>query len=806
MARTPVISSFSLDTDNPDTTGQEVLSFVGSLTGLTQSGPQIDGAAVGYLPRAASALPNPPSIPSGSGKQYWVSPNGSDTADGLSQATAFKTLQRAQSVTNPGDVVNVLPGTYTAPNARDVLQINRAGSAAAWITYKAAPGAKIQVSPNNWMGVEVLAPYIIVEGFEVIGNARSVTRDFALHHAHDGTIPQTNSYGVGIGSHHVRILDNKIHDNSGHGIGGGGDYVVISGNDVYGNGNWSPYATGGVSQVQQGARQFDNAPGYHNFIIGNSIHDNVELIGNAWAGGAITDGNGIIIDSNQLGTTPYTGRTLISNNVLTNNGAAGVLVYQSAHVDVFSNSSVNNNFNVKEGEILAAKASDVRMFSNIMVARSGSYATGGGYADTNVAYDYNVVSGPAAYGATPYGPHDKLVAPLFGELGNWTVIGAVQTQSGYDVAGRNTSTGQYTAWTTDSNGNYTGSLTGGAVSGTGSPLESLEPVFRQGLNRDGVIGLTTNKVIQQAGSTSLTQVANHYYLYGSSRSGPALKYKGASVTAGEFGSWTPIGAMQTASGYDVAWKNTGTGQYTVWSTDSNGNHKGNLTGGAVSGTSHALESLEPVFHQDLNRDGVIGLYVAPGTTRQIANALAGTTGSATIGIGATLELTAADSASVTFAGSTGTLRLDHSATFSGNIFKFSGNGSLSGSNHIDLRDIKYGDVYGSYDNGVLTVTDGSGDKAKLSFNGSYTLANFKFASDGSGGTMVYDPPIPAASKPSVNQMAGRSPLAEGSFGSNLALFGNYIASTFANPSHGGGMVINEASQSDQSVLCSPKHT
>ena len=104
------------------------------------------------------------------------------------------------------------------------------------------------------------------------------------------------------------------------------------------------------------------------------------------------------------------------------------------------------------------------------------------------------------------------------------------------------------------------------------------------------------------------------------------------------------------------------------------------------------------------------------------------------------------------------------------------------------------------------MTDGSGDNAKLSFNGSYTLANFKFASDGSGGTMVYDPPIPAASKPSVNQMAGRSPLAEGSFGSNLALFGNYIASTFANPSHGGGMVINEASQSDQSVLCSPKHT
>ena len=173
--------------------------------------------------------------------------------------------------------------------------------------------------------------------------------------------------------------------------------------------------------------------------------------------------------------------------MLTNNGAAGVLVFQSAHVDVFFNTSVNNNLNVKEGEILAAHASDVRMFSNIMVARSGSYATGG-FSDTNVTYDYNFVSGPATYGATPHGPHDILVDPLFGEFGNWTPIGAVQTQSGYDVAWRNTSTGQYTVWTTDSNGNYTGNLIG-AVSGNSYALESLEPIFNQDLNGDGVIGL-----------------------------------------------------------------------------------------------------------------------------------------------------------------------------------------------------------------------------------------------------------------------------------------------------------------------------
>ena len=75
--------------------------------------------------------------------------------------------------------------------------------------------------------------------------------------------------------------------------------------------------------------------------------------------------------------------------------------------------------------------------------------------------------------------------------------------------------------------------------------------------------------------------------------------------AGQFGAWTPIGAEQTASGYEVAWKITGADQYTVWNTDSSGNYISNIVG-AVSGTSSALESLEPSFHQDLNGDGQVG--------------------------------------------------------------------------------------------------------------------------------------------------------------------------------------------------------
>ena len=321
------------------------------------------------------------------------------------------------------------------------------------------------------------------------------------------------------------------------------------------------------------------------------------------------------------------------------------------------------------------------------------------------------------------------------QMGSWTAIAAVQTATGYDVAWKLTGANEYTVWATDSNGNAIANLTG-AVSGTSYALESIESAFNQDLNGDGVIGLTTT-VIQVDGSTSLTEVANQFYFDGIGGSGPALKFAGANVTAGEFGGWTPIGAVQTASGYDVAWKMAGANEYTVWATDSSGNTISNLTG-AVSGTSTALESLESTFNQDLNGDGVIGLYAAPGTAMQINNPLAGT--SATIGTGATLELAGADTGSVTFASSKGTLVLDHSSTFSGQILGFTGDGTLSGSDQIDMKDINFSTVQVSYTNGVLTMTDGV-DTANLNFSGSYVMANFSLASDGTGGTIVYDPPV-----------------------------------------------------------------
>ena len=125
----------------------------------------------------------------------------------------------------------------------------------------------------------------------------------------------------------------------------------------------------------------------------------------------------------------------------------------------------------------------------------------------------------------------------------------------------------------------------------------------QGLGLPLVIQTDTNSF----GSTILTEAATEYFLYNATGFGPYLQFGGAVVLAGEsFGAWVPIGAVQTASGYDVAWEIPGANEYTVWSTDSNGNYIANIIG-VVAGNDYALESIETTFNQDLNGDGTIGL-------------------------------------------------------------------------------------------------------------------------------------------------------------------------------------------------------
>ncbi|WP_082813694.1 matrixin family metalloprotease [Bradyrhizobium sp. DOA1] len=213
---------------------------------------------------------------------------------------------------------------------------------------------------------------------------------------------------------------------------------------------------------------------------------------------------------------------------------------------------------------------------------------------------------PAAGGT---GPSLKYQGATVGSIAPWIPIAAERTSTGYDVAWKDPTSGQFSIWTTNSNGNHTSFLTG-AVSGTSTTLQNIENTFHQDLNGDGTIGMPaapSAESLESVGSTSLTKVGSNYALYANGTSvGPVLKMGGTAVFVGQAGTWSPIAAEQTSTGYDVAWKDSSTGQFSIWTTDSNGNFTSFLTG-AVSGTSTTLRSVEDIFHQDLNGDGTIGI-------------------------------------------------------------------------------------------------------------------------------------------------------------------------------------------------------
>jgi VCBS repeat-containing protein len=118
----------------------------------------------------------------------------------------------------------------------------------------------------------------------------------------------------------------------------------------------------------------------------------------------------------------------------------------------------------------------------------------------------------------------------------------------------------------------------------------------------------------------------------------------------------------------------------------------------------------------------------------------------TITSAGSIEITgpAASVEDVTFLGSTGSLTLDNPSSFTGTVSGFTGDGTLAGSDHIDLIGIDYysNSFTESYNatNDTVSVSDGT-NSATLHFNGVYQAANFSFTSDGNGGTIVYDPPV-----------------------------------------------------------------
>ncbi|MGB5759028.1 MAG: hypothetical protein WBM50_19090 [Acidimicrobiales bacterium] len=317
---------------------------------------QDEAPQVAAEPQREPQRPPPPPLDD---SPFFVSPDRGDNANAGNTIDApWASLQFALDQLRPGDTLYLMEGTYDELRVDNFHYVMRnSGQPDAWIRVTAAPGHEPVLIPTEGTAFEVQANYVEVSNLTVRGEGFN----------------ETNSYGVGLSvrrSHHVRLLANVV---SGMPLAGisciESSNLEIIDNEIFENAFWSTAQGSGISiwhSLDWG--QPPAADGYHDRILGNKIYRNENRVKSKWVNfTTITDGNGIIIDQNR--DFNYTGRTLIANNVVFDNGGRAILVFESNRVDVIFNTTYHNGRTVGlDGgpvELAAGTATDVRFFNNL---------------------------------------------------------------------------------------------------------------------------------------------------------------------------------------------------------------------------------------------------------------------------------------------------------------------------------------------------------------------------------------------------------------------------------------------------------
>lgn len=438
-------------------------------------------------------------------------------------------------------------------------------------------------------------------GLDILGNVRGTVFDSWMHGNDQGGARFAGTAGGGmpadlewIGGGFRKnggaglILDDGVHD------------MTVRGAYFVENEGPGLYASSGITLVRNNG--FENNQGVGAVVQGSgSFVDNTFStwgaqqvgIGGYLAGGTLT----LIADSNEYyggGADTTKLANVQGHGTLGIAGGGNVVVGAGVVVTGASLVGTPTDIDPPSPEIVEGNGSTILLLDHDRYV----FADGGG------------ASGPALkyLGAT--------VAA--GQFGDWMPIAVeAAADGGYDVVWKTAGADQYTAWHTDSGGNYVSSLTGIAL-GSDYALQVLEHTLAQDLNEDGTTGFPT-RVIETSGSTDLLAGADRHFL--GDASGPSLKYLGADIVTGQFGNWTPIAVEALGGGFAVAWKQAGADQYVVWRTDDDGHYTASLSD-VVSGTTHALQDLEDIFAQDLNGDGTTGLATSRIETDGSTNLLA----------------------------------------------------------------------------------------------------------------------------------------------------------------------------------------
>lgn len=250
---------------------------------------------------------------------YYVKPNGNNSNNGLSVASAFQTIQRASNVVNAGDSVVILAGTYSG------FYHTKSGTSSAPIVFHAQPGVIINApnaTTNDGINLES-ANYIIIEGFKVYGLPRAGIRSVL----NTGVIIRNNiadscvKWGILTGFSENILIENNSCSRSvqEHGIyfSNSADNPIIRNNTCFGNSGCGIHMNADLSMGGDG-------------IISNALVENNIIYNNGGSGGS-----GINCDGVQ--------NSRIQNNLLFNNQASGISLYKIDAAQGAKNNVVVNN-------------------------------------------------------------------------------------------------------------------------------------------------------------------------------------------------------------------------------------------------------------------------------------------------------------------------------------------------------------------------------------------------------------------------------------------------------------------------------
>ncbi len=400
-------------------------------------------------PRPAVPSTFPTSQPSAV-PTIFVGPAGRNTNTGRTDRQSLATLARAIDLAQPGDVIQLQPGTYY-----ESIVLSKSGTAEKPITIQARSGTAFidglnaDKTKRKKLFVEAdrkaRPRYITLAGLTFRnaddggeGNHNAAVRTGPGWHVQDCVFEMNGGGGLGIWGNDVVVERCIAQDNARYGIGGTGSHNLLVRDCISRRNNRKKDSNGGGGKFTRlDGAVIENYQSYDNIGVGiwfDAYNINVVLRGceihhnrtaPRWNKPAV-DGDGVWLEisgmvaeeGEPLPPQPRTGALIAENNFVHDNDAEGILVYASLNVTVRNNKLANDTIYLKDG------GRDPFSIRNLTV--TGNSFTGGnliveGIAvkdrqDRNFLIDGNIYRTPGSalirWGSTDYKSLDSVQADL----------------------------------------------------------------------------------------------------------------------------------------------------------------------------------------------------------------------------------------------------------------------------------------------------------------------------------------------------------------------------------------------------------